>query len=176
MLGAIARLKPGITPKQAHAAIQPLFQEMLAHVPAAFRKEVTLRVRPWRDREMGDATRQAWLLLGAVAVLLLIACVNVINLLATRLAARAREFAVRTALGASKARLARLALTESTLLAVSGGAIGLALAAAMLRIFVAMAPGGIPKIEQASLDLRVLTAALIGSLATGCLTGLWPAF
>ena len=175
-LGGIARLKPGVTPQQAYAALQPLFRQMLENVPAAFRREVTLRLRTLRDRQMGDARRQAWLLLGAVVVLLLIACVNVTNLLATRLATREREFAVRTALGASKARLARLALTESTLLALVSGALGLALAAAMLRIFVAMAPGGIPKIQQASLDLRVLTVALVASLAVGCMTGLWPAF
>jgi predicted permease len=105
---------------------------------------------------------------------MLIACVNVTNLFATRLAAREHEFAVRAALGAGRIRLARLALTESTLLAMTGGAVGIAFADAMLRVFVAMAPGGIPQIEHASLDARVLTAAFVASLAAGCVTGLWP--
>jgi len=174
VLGAVARLKPGVTARQAHAALQPLFREMLDSIPAGMRNDITMRVRPLSDRQAGGARPQAWLLLAAVALLMLIACVNVTNLLATRLAAREHEFAVRAALGAGRLRLARLALTESTLLAVTGGAVGLALAEVMLRGFVAMAPGGIPHLERASLDARVLTAAFVASLATGCVTGLWP--
>jgi hypothetical protein len=105
---------------------------------------------------------------------MLIACVNVTNLLATRVAAREREFAVRAALGAGKVRLARLASTESMLLAIAGGVLGLAFAQVLLRVFVATAPGSIPQIERASLDARVVTAAFVASLAVGCLTGLWP--
>ena len=120
-------------------------------------------------------SRVAWLLLGAVAGLLLIACVNVANLILARLAARNREFAVRSALGAGRARLARLALTESLLLAVAGGGLGLLFAAAMLRVFVQLAPSSIPEIDQASLDLRVFAVAAVLALAAGAAVGIWPA-
>ena len=128
-----------------------------------------------RDYLVGDASRVAWLLLGAVAGLLLIACVNVANLILARLAARNREFTVRSALGAGHARLARLALTESLLLAVAGGGLGLLFAAAMLRVFVQLAPSSIPEIDQASLDLRVFAVAAVLALAAGAAVGIWPA-
>jgi predicted permease len=117
----------------------------------------------------------AWLLLGAVAGLLLIACVNVANLILARLAARNREFEVRSALGAGRGRLARLALTESLLVAAAGGGVGLLLAAGMLRMFVQLAPSSIPEIDQASLDLRVFAVALVLALAAGAAVGIWPA-
>jgi putative ABC transport system permease protein len=110
-----------------------------------------------------------------VAALLLIACVNVTNLMLARIVARQREFAVRSALGAGKSRLARLALTESLLLSAAAGSLGLFIAFALLKVFVAMAPASIPKIEQASLDMRVLAAALALSVIVGAAVGLWPA-
>ena len=130
---------------------------------------------PLRDYLVGDTSRVAWLLLGAVAGLLLIACVNVTNLILARMAARDREFAVRSALGAGRARLARLAITESLLLALAGGGIGLLFAAAMLRVFVRLAPSSIPEIDQASLDLRVFVVAAVLALAAGVAVGIWPA-
>jgi predicted permease len=175
-LRAYARLKPGVSARQAYAALQPLFQQMRDNAPAAFRKEVGFRLRSLHELQMGDIRRQSWLLLGAVGVLLLIACVNVTNLLLARLAVRRHEFTLRTALGAGKLRLALLSLTESTLLALAGGGIGLLLAAALLKIFIAMAPGGIPKIEQASLDARVLAVSFGVALAAGFAIGIWPAF
>src|SRR6185369_6534839 len=128
-----------------------------------------------RDYLVGDAARVAWLLLGAVAVLLLIACVNVANLILARMSGRNREFAVRSALGAGRARLARMALTESLLLAVAGGGLGLLLASALLRVFVQLAPSSIPEIDQASLDLRVFAVAAVLALAAGGAVGIWPA-
>ena len=124
---------------------------------------------------MGDASRAAWLLLGAVAGLLLIACVNVTNLILARLAAREREFAVRAALGAGRWRLARLALTESLLLSATAGALGLAVAAALLRLFVSLAPSSIFKLNEASLDLRVFAVAAILAAIAGAVVGIWPA-
>ncbi len=173
-LRAFGRLKPGFSAQQALAAIQPVFAEMLKSVPQQFRNEVSFRVRPLRDRQMGDTRRMAWLLLGAVAVLLLIACVNVANLLLARVAARQREFTVRAALGAGRTRLARLALTEGLLIALAGCALGFGIAQALLRIFVAIAPQGIPKIEQASIDLRVGGVSLLFALAAGIGIALWP--
>jgi predicted permease len=133
------------------------------------------RVVALREYRVGDAARVAWLLLGAVAGLLLIACVNVANLILARLAARNREFAVRSALGAGRARLSRLAITESLLLALAGGGLGLLLAAATLRVFVQLAPSSIPAIDQASLDLRVFAVAAVLALVAGATIGIWPA-
>jgi predicted permease len=116
----------------------------------------------------------AWLLLAAVAGLLLIACVNVANLILARLAARNREFAVRSALGAGRARLARLALTECLLLAAAGGGLGLLFAAVMLRVFVRLAPSSIPEIDHASLDLRVFAVSAALALAAGTGVAIWP--
>ena len=173
-LRGFARLKNGVTPQQAHAALQPLYREMLKNVPPAFRAEVTLRVRPLRDRQLGDASRAAWFLLGAVGALLLIACTNVANLLLARSVARHRELAIRSALGAGRTRLARLAFTESLLLALTGAALGLGVAWVLLRIFIHLAPSGIPKLPQASLDWRTAVAAFLLSLLAALLIGIWP--
>ena len=175
VLWSIARLKPGVTAAEAAAELQPLFQESLQFVPGPFRKEVSLRVRSLRDRQIHEARLASWILLGAVLAVLLIACANVANLLLARAAARRRELAVRLALGASRVRLARQALTESLILAAAGGAAGCALAVILLRVFVAIAPEGIPRLEQASVDPRVLLFAVGVSLVCGVLFGVAPA-
>ncbi len=175
LFSTIARLKPGTTVAQAGAALQPLFQKSLQSVSPEFRKDVKLRIRPLRDRQIQDARTASWVLLGSVIAVLLIACANVANLLLARMAARQREFAVRAALGAGRRRLVRQALTESTLLALIGGAAGCALAFVLLRVFVAIAPEGIPRLSQASLDLRVLSFTLAASLISGLLFGVAPA-
>jgi len=178
-LRTIARLQPNATVQQAEAAAQPLLAGWVARNPPIARNKVfnsaRVRVRSLRDSQVGDAPRAAWFLLGAVAALLLIACVNVTNLMLARIVARQREFAVRSALGAGKSRLARLALTESLLLSVAAGSLGLFIAFALLKVFVAMAPASIPKIEQASLDMRVLAVASALSVIVGAVVGLWPA-
>src|SRR5262245_17004955 len=174
-LTAFGRLKPGVTPQQAQAAVASIIEDKRTGLPRITQDQGQPRVVPLRDYLVGDASRVAWLLLGAVAGLLLIACVNVANLLLARMAARNREFAVRSALGAGRARLARLALTESLLLAVAGGGFGLLLAAALLRVFVQLAPSSIPELNQASLDLRVFAVAGVLALAAGAGVGIWPA-
>src|SRR5580658_7723722 len=121
---AFARLKSGITIDQAEAALQPVFNYSLSLAPAQFRKEVHLRVRSIRDRQMHDVNLVAWVLLGAVLAVLLIACANVASLLLARSAARARELAIRSVLGASRRRLIYQALTETLLLAIAGAASG----------------------------------------------------
>ena len=173
LLTAFGRLKQGVRPEQAKAAIASIITDDAKGLPG-MADGAQQRVVPIRDYLVGDAARVAWLLLGAVAVLLLIACVNVANLILARMSGRNREFAVRAALGASRARLARLALTESLLLAVAGGGLGLLLAAALLRVFVKLAPSSIPEIDQASLDLRVFGVAAVLALAAGAAVGIWP--
>ena len=172
ILRAFARLKPGITIKQAAAAMEPLYQQSLNYVPPQFRKEVSFRVRSLRDRQIQDARVASWVLLGAVLAVLLVACTNVANLLLARATSRARELAVRTALGATRGRLIRQALTESLLLGVLGGLAGCWFAQFLLRLFVSIAPEGIPRLEQAAIDVRVLLFALGVSLLSGVLFGL----
>src|SRR6266481_2102162 len=172
ILRAFARLKSGITIKQAAAAMEPLYQQSLNYVPPQFRREVSFRVRSLRDRQIQDARVASWVLLGAVLAVLLVACTNVANLLLARATSRARELAVRTALGATRARLARQAFTESLLLGALGGLAGCGFAVLLLRLFVSIAPEGIPRLEQASIDIRVLLFALGVSLVSGILFGM----
>jgi putative ABC transport system permease protein len=175
VLRTFARLKPGVTIEQGTAALQPLFQESLKWVPPQFRKEVSLRVRSVRDRQVGDIRLAFWILFGAVITVLLIACANVANLLLARTASRQRELAVRAALGAARFRLIRQALTESLLLSLAGGIAGCVLAQMLLRLFLAIAPEGIPRLQDARLDSRVLLFALGASVLSGVLFGLAPA-
>jgi putative ABC transport system permease protein len=140
-----------------------------------FRKEIRLSVRSLRNRQTEQVHLDALVLLGAVLAVLLIAGANVASLLLARAASRQRELAMRAALGAGRARLIRQTLTESLLLGVMGGAAGCALAEVLLRAFTAIAPRGIPRLEQAHLDLRVLAFALGVSLLCGILFGIVPA-
>jgi putative ABC transport system permease protein len=175
ILMAFARLKPGISITQAAAAMEPLFQKSLDYVPPQFRHEVSFRVRSLRDRQIQDARVASWVLLGSVFAVLLVACTNVANLLLARATNRVRELAVRTALGAGRGRLVRQALTESLLLGLLGGLGGCWLAYFLLRLFVSIAPEGIPRLEQATIDVRVLLFALTLSLLSGVFFGLAPA-
>jgi hypothetical protein len=119
---AYARLKPGVSAGRAKAEPEPLFDYSLRLAPAPFRKEVHLRVRSLRDRLMHEVSLAAWILLGMVLTVLLIASANVTSLLLARGAGREKELAVRSALGAGRLRLLRQALTESLTLSVAGGA------------------------------------------------------
>ncbi len=175
IIRTFARLKPGITQTQATAMLQPLYQESLNYVPPQFRKEVSLRVRSLRDRQVGDSRTASWILLGAVISVLLVACTNVANLVLARATGRQRELAVRAALGASRARLIRQTLTESLLLGILGGLAGCGVAYLLLGLFMSIAPDGIPHLQQAALDFRVLAFTLGISLVSGIFFGLAPA-
>jgi len=175
VLRSFARLKPGVSLEQAQLAMQPLFQDSLKWVPPQFQKEVKFRMRLLRDRQIQDARLTSWVLLGSVAAVLLIACVNVANLLLARAVSRQREMAIRAALGAGRGRLIRQMLTESVILAMVGGMFGCLLAKYLLQLFVAIAPEGIPRLNEASLDWRVLLFAVAASLMSGLVFGLAPA-
>jgi predicted permease len=170
---ALGRLRPDVTPEQAARMLEPQLKAMSEGIPPSFR--VAWRVQPLRDRRVGDAARIGWLLMGAVATLLLIAGVNVTNLLLARVAERRREFALRAAIGAGRRRLVRLALTESVLLSLAAGGVGLLVAFGLLRTFAAMAPPGIPGIADAAIDVRVFVVAALLGLLAGASIGVWPA-
>ena len=167
-----ARLKPGVGVAQAYAEMRPIFESELQEFPAEARKEVRLSIRSLRDRETQDAQPVAWILLGFVLAVLLIACVNVASLMMARGAAQQRELAVRAAIGASRGRLIRQALTEALLLSCAGGLAGLVTARGLLAVFVGLAPTGIPFIGKAHLDLRIALFAALISCVCGVIFGL----
>jgi putative ABC transport system permease protein len=172
---AFARLKPGVSVQQASAELQPLFQHTQQWIPKEIRQDFHLQVRSIRDRQMQEAYQVAWVLLGAVFAVLLIACANVASLFSARGLARERELAVRSALGASRARLIRQTLTEALLLAIAGAAAGCLLAELLLRIFIAIAPSGLPFLAQAQLDMRIILFTLLLALICAAIFGIVPA-
>jgi putative ABC transport system permease protein len=175
VLRTFARMKPGVDVRQATAALQPWFELAVSGAPPEFRKEIHLSVRNLRERQTSDARLASWILLGSVFAVLLVACTNVANLLLARATVRERELAVRAALGASRGRLARQSLTESLLLGVLGGVAGCGLAAIFIRLFVSIAPEGIPRLQQAGLDLRVGVFTVAVALASALIFGVAPA-
>jgi len=174
-LSAIARLKPGITFEQARAEMDTLGTRLAREYPDA-NKNRHIEMVSLLDSQVGPVRRALWTLLGAVALVLLIACANVANLLLARAAARQREMAVRAALGAGRWRLVRQLLCESILLASIGGATGLLFAQGGLRLIVALAQGGLPRAAEIGLDARVLLLSGTLALLSGILFGLLPAW
>ena len=172
---AFARLKPGVSMSAAQEQMRPLFLHTQLWIPPQFRQDFHLQVRSVRDRQMQDAYMAARVLLCAVIAVLLIACANVASLLSARRAAGQRELAVRSALGASRGRLLQQALTEALLLAVAGAAAGCLLAAGLLRLFVAIAPTGVPFLADASIDPRIVAFAFATALLCGAIFGLMQA-
>ncbi|HME10544.1 MAG TPA: ABC transporter permease [Bryobacteraceae bacterium] len=169
------RLKPGVTLAQARLQLEPHFQRALLEAPAPFRKEISLRIRPVRDRQVGESRAASLILLGAVVALLLIACANVSNLLLARVLSRDREIAMRLALGATRTRLIRQTLTESALLGGLGCAAGCFLAWALLRLAIVLAPTALPLLDKANIDGRVLTFAVAASGLASLAFGIAPA-
>jgi predicted permease len=166
---ALARLKPGITLPQANADVA----RMIAQLPAAFgAMQLQPNVRRLADDVIGGIGRTLWILLAAVGLVLLIACGNVANLFLIRGEGRQQEFAMRTALGASRGRIVRVLLSESLLLAVAGGGLGLVLAQAALDVLRRIAPANLPRVEEIGIDPAVLLFTLSISVVSGALFGL----
>ncbi|HEY4948860.1 MAG TPA: ABC transporter permease [Candidatus Acidoferrales bacterium] len=171
-IGVIARLAPGVTLPQAQSELNSIGHHLAQEYPESNAGR-TFIAEPLRA-DVGDIGPTLWLLLGAVGLVLLIACANVANLLLARAASREREFAMRVALGANHSRLVRQCLTESVILGLCGGALGISLAALAMGPFVSLWPGSLPRAQEIHLDWRVLAFALAISLLTGLLFGLAP--
>jgi putative ABC transport system permease protein len=168
------RMKPGTGIEAAAAQLQPLFRKFVESAPPPFRKSLRLQVRSIRDLQIHDSRLAAWLLLASALAVLLVSCANAAGLVIARSIARRHELAVRVALGARRTRLFRQRLTENVLLALTGGAAGCALAWAIVRTLVALAPAGIPRLSEASLDIRVLVFAILLSILAGIAFGAVP--
>jgi len=173
-LHGIGRLKPGVTIDQAEADLDRIMASLAVTYPET-NKNNSAKLVGLKTSLVGDIETTLWMLLGAVGFVLLIACVNVSNLMLARSTGRAREFAIRTALGAARSRLLRQSLIESMLLAFVGGAFGLTLAAWGTKAALAALPTALPRSSEIHLDGRVLVFTLAVSMLTGVLAGLAPA-
>jgi putative ABC transport system permease protein len=171
---AVARLKPGVTREQARTEMVGITKRLENQYPE-YNTGVSAEVVGLQDRLVQNVRPALLLLLGAVSFVLLIACVNVANLLLARAASRGREIAIRTSMGASRWRIVRGLLTESVLIAVTGGALGLLVASAALGPLLHMAEGSVPQIFSVGLDRSVLLFTLVVSVLTGLVFGIVPA-
>jgi len=173
-IGGLGLLKPGITATEGKANLDAIMQRLALSDPGPEDDHRSYVSYLAEDITGGELRTTLLILMGAVGLVLLIACANVASLLLVRSTARAREIAVRVAIGADRPRLARQLLTENLLLAVIGGALGLLLAAWCLRTLILIGPRSIPRLTDATLDLPVLLFATVASILVGLLAGVAP--
>jgi putative ABC transport system permease protein len=169
-LAVIGRLKPGITPLQAESDLRTLQQGLPLGTVG-----YTINLVPLQEQMVGKMRKLLLVLLATVAFVLLIACVNIANLLLSRATARQKEIAIRAALGAGRFRLIRQLLTESVLLSLAGGSFGLLLAVWGSSLLVSLIPPEVPRVHEISVDSRILVFTLVVSIITGIVFGLAPA-
>jgi predicted permease len=170
----LARLQPGVAVPEAQAELTLIGRHLEQQYPKS-NAGLSMLAHPLQQELVGDVGATLWLLLAAVGLVLLVACVNIASLLLARAVSRERELAMRFALGAGRGRLARQCLTESAVLGLAGGVFGVVLASIGVRPFVAFWPGSLPRAEEVHLDGRVLVFAIGASLLSGLLFGLAPA-
>lgn len=180
--GGIARLRPGVKLAEANADVARMLPTVWTNFPSRpgtsvnllLQAHVTANVRPLTQDVVGDVGKFLWALMGSIVVVLLIACANVANLMLVRAEGRYQELAVRAALGASRARIAGELLFESVVLAFAGSAFGLALAFGALRLLAAIAPAGLPRLQDIRIDVSVLLFTVAVSLLASLLFGSIP--
>jgi putative ABC transport system permease protein len=176
--GVVARLKPGVTVAQARAELVAIVKPLAERYPPVLAKmaaALSIPMWPFIDEVVGQSRRMIVVLMGAVAIVLLIGCADVANLMLTRAGSRQRELAVRSALGASPARVVRQLLTEGFVLALIGGAAGLLLAWWIMRAMLALAGDALPRVEAIAFDRRVLAFTIALACLTPLIFGVVPA-
>jgi len=173
-LAAVALLKPGVSQSQAASEMETITARLRQQFPDTNNRRFN-RVVSLHEHLIGDTNKLLWLLLGAVTFVLLIGCANVANLLLASGASRQKEMAIRTALGASRGRVIRQLFTESTILALTGGAVGLIIAYWGVAGITKLLPNDFPRLNEIHIDLRILGFTFIASVLTGMLFGIVPA-
>jgi putative ABC transport system permease protein len=174
-LRAVARLRDGVSVEQARAEMKAVAARLAGELPDDYPPDSSVAVMPLRESWYRGVRSALWLLLGATGLVLLISCVNVSNLLLTRIARKRSELALRSALGATRSRLLRQLLTESTLLSVLGALAGICAAWWGTALLVSRAPANVPRLNEIHFDYPILVFTLSLSIAVGITTGLIPA-
>jgi len=177
LLGAIARLKPNVTVQQAQAQLTTMASQLRNDFPTDYpaKSQWSIRIQPLQESLVGDIRPMLLVLMGTVILIILIASVNIANLLLARASGRQREVAVRLAVGASRVRMIRQMLTESLILSLIAGIAGVVAAAGALGFIVRFVPSKIPRLSEVNVDWRVLLFGLLISVITGLVFGLAPA-
>ena len=174
-LRMVGRTRPGVTPERAQAEMNAMAAKLRQQFPGPNAQKLGVKLTPMRDQITGSYRRALWMLLGAVGLVLLIACANLANLNLVRASGRRRELSIRSALGATRWQVARQLLLESTLLASAGGVLGIFLSRFGVQALLALTPASIPRVGEIGLDASVLAFTVLISLLAAIVTGLAPA-